>query len=426
MKRPATLSATFVRTVRQPGRYGDGRGGHGLSLLVKPTKIEGRLSKTWAQRTRINGKYTYIGLGSYPAVTLTEAHRRALRNKQAIEETHHRRTRNTPTFRQATEKVIQLHAAKWKPGGLSEQHWRSTLGTYAHPHLSNKRVDQITSANIMACLTPIWHQKPETARRVKQRIAAVMKWCIAQGFREDNPADDRITAALGSNTQRPQHLKALHHSQVSTAIRTVEATDAHWATIAAFKFLTLTATRSGEVRNATWDEIDLATATWTIPPQHTKTEKEHRVPLSTGALAVLATALPKSGGQGLVFPSPTGRTLSNTTMSKLCKENNIGCVPHGMRSSFRDWCAETGIAREVAERALGHEIRNAVEKAYARTDLLERRRQLMQDWSHYLGLDIGPVSQSPTAIWRENLNDARSRGVVVSHALATNALSKVC
>ena len=278
----------------------------------------------------------------------------------------------------------------------------------------------------MACLTPIWHQKPETARRVKQRIAAVMKWCIAQGFREDNPADDRITAALGSNTQRPQHMKALHHSQVSTAIRTVEATDAHWATIAAFKFLTLTATRSGEVRNATWDEIDLATATWTIPPQHTKTEKEHRVPLSTGALAVLATALPKSGGQGLVFPSPTGRTLSNTTMSKLCKENNIGCVPHGMRSSFRDWCAETGIAREVAERALGHEIRNAVEKAYARTDLLERRRQLMQDWSHYLGLDIGPVSRSPTAIWRENLNDARSRGVVVSHALATNALSKVC
>ena len=118
--------------------------------------------------------------------------------------------------------------------------------------------------------------------------------------------------------------------------------------------------------------------------------------------------------------------MVNTTMSKLCKENNIGCVPHGMRSSFRDWCAETGIAREVAERALGHEIRNAVEKAYARTDLLERRRQLMQDWSHYLGLDIGPVSRSPTAIWRENLNDARSRGVVVSHALATNALSKVC
>ena len=386
MKRPVTLTAAFVRTVRLPGRYGDGRGSHGLSLLVKPTKIQGRLSKTWAQRIRINGRFTSLGLGSYPAVTLAEARRRALRSRQAIEEGHSPLAGQFPTFRKATEKVIRLHATKWKPGGLSEQHWRSTLGTYAHPRLGNKRVDQITSADIMACLTPIWHQKPETARRVKRRIAAVMKWCIAQGFRQDNPADERITAALGTNTQRPQHMKALHHSQVASAVRTVEATDAHWATIAAFKFLTLTATRSGEVRNATWDEIDLATATWTIPPKHTKTGLEHRVPLSTGALTVLFTARQRSNSTGLIFPSPTGRTLSNATMSKLCKKNNVGCVPHGMRSSFRDWCAETGVRREVAERALGHEIRNAVEKAYARTDLLERRRQLMENWSRYLNI----------------------------------------
>ena len=384
MKRPATLSATFVRTIRQPGRYGDGRGGHGLSLLVKPTNIKGRLSKTWAQRIRINGKYTNRGLGSYPAVTLAEARRRALGNKQSIEEGRQPQTREAPTFRQATERVIQLHAAKWKPGGRSAETWGATLGAYVHPLLGDTRVDQITTADIMACLTPVWHQKPETARRVKQRISAVMKWCIAQGFREDNPADDRITAALGSNTQRPQHMKALHHSQVGAAIRTVEATDAHWATIAAFKFLTLTATRSGEVRNATWNEIDLSTAVWTIPSEHTKTGREHRVPLSTEALVVLATALPRSGGKGLVFPSPTGRFLSNATMSKLCKENRVGCVPHGMRSSFRDWCGETGVAREVAERALGHEIRNAVEKAYARTDLLETRREVMENWSRYL------------------------------------------
>ena len=236
----------------------------------------------------------------------------------------------------------------------------------------------------MACLTPIWHTNPETARRVKQRIAAVMKWCIAQGFRENNPADDRITAALGSNTQRPQHMKALPHNKVGAAIRTVQATDAHWATIAAFKFLTLTATRSGEVRHATWTEIDLTTATWTIPAEHTKTQQIHRVPLSSGALAVLDTAHRLSGSNGLVFPSPTGRPISDATMSKLCKEDNVGCVPHGMRSSFRDWCGETGVNREVAERALGHEIRNAVEKAYARTDLLERRRQLMENWSQYL------------------------------------------
>ena len=249
-----------------------------------------------------------------------------LRNRQAIEEGRNLRARRSPTFRQATEQVIRLHAAKWKPGSKSEEHWRSSLQTYAYPHLGKKRVDLITTANVMACLTPVWHTKPKTARRVNQRIAAVMKWCIAQGFRENNPADERITAALGSNTQRPQHMKALPHSKVGAAIGTVEATDAHWATIAAFKFLTLTATRSGEVRHATWTEIDLTTAIWTIPAEHTKTQQIHRVPLSSGALAVLDAAHRLSGGHGLVFPSPTGRPISNATISKLCKEQCWLCA----------------------------------------------------------------------------------------------------
>ncbi len=379
MKRPKTLSPAFVKGVTRLGR-----GGHGLSLVVRPTKIKGRLSKVWVQRIRISGRETNLGLGSYPAVTLAEARRRALRNRRAVEEGRNPRARRVPTFCQATERVIRLYSAKWKSGGRSEEHWRSSLRTYAYPRFGNKRVDLVTSGDVMACLSPIWLEIPETASRVKQRISSVMKWSIAQGYREDNPADDRITAALGTNKQRPQHMKALPHSKVAAAVRAVEATDAHWATIAAFKFLTLTATRSGEVRNATWDEIDPATQTWTIPPDHTKAGQEHRVPLSTGALAVLETARRQSNGKSLVFPSPTGRPLSNATMSKLCKENNVGCVPHGMRSSFRDWCGETGIAREVAEQALGHEIRNSVERAYARTDLLERRRQLMENWSTYI------------------------------------------
>ena len=158
MNRPKTLSATFVKSISRPGRYGDGRGGHGLSLMVKPTKIEGRLSKAWVQRIRINGKETNLGLGSYPAVTLAEARQRALRNRQAVEEGHNPRARKAPTFRQATEKVIRLHAAKWKPGGRSEKRWRSTLQTYAYLRFGNKRVDLITTADVMACLAPNWHQ----------------------------------------------------------------------------------------------------------------------------------------------------------------------------------------------------------------------------------------------------------------------------
>ncbi len=382
MKRPTTLNATFVRSVRQPGRYGDGRGGHGLTILVKRRK-NGRLSKTWAQRIRIHGKETNLGLGSYPAVTLAEARRRALRNRQAIEEGRNPREDRIPNFNAAVETVIALHSTKWKPGGLTEKHWRSSLNTYAHPKLGNKRVDRITSRDVLACLSPIWTSKPETARKVRRRIAAVMKWAIAQGYREDNPADDRIPAALGNNRTPPQHARSLHHSQVSAAIRTIENTRAHWATIAAFKLLTLTAARSGEVRNATWDEIDLNTQVWTIPARRTKTGRRLRIPLSTAAIDILNQVHHRTNGVGLVFPTARGNVMSDATMSKLCKENNIGCVPHGMRSSFRDWCSDTGTPREIAEQALAHVVKG-VEGAYARSDLLELRRPIMQKWAQYL------------------------------------------
>ncbi|MDE0133066.1 MAG: site-specific integrase [bacterium] len=244
-------------------------------------------------------------------------------------------------------------------------------------------VNQITGADVMACLAPIWNRKEETARRVLQRVSAVMRWAVAQGFRVDNPADRRIKAALGSNSAKAQHFKALHHSEVAQAIATIRATNAWKCTILCFEFLTLCAVRSGEARLATWDEIDLATATWTIPGTRTKTSKPHRVPLSRPALAVLDEVREHSGGVGLIFPTPRGKPMSNATMSKLCKENNIGCVPHGMRSSFRDWCGETGVSRELAEAALAHTVKG-VEGAYARSDLLERRRELMERWGRYI------------------------------------------
>ena len=258
MKRPKTLSASFAKTVRQPGRYGDGRGGHGLSLLVKTTNIQGRFSKTWSQRIRINGRETNLGLGSYPAVTLAEARRRALRNRQSVEEGHNPRSGRTPTFQQAAAKVIELHSGKWRPGSRSRNIWESSLKTHVFPHIGRKQVNEVTSKDIMKCLSPIWHSKPETARRVQQRISAIMKWAIAEGFLESDPSA-AILAGLGKNSTRRSHMRALHHSHVSAAIKTVEASNAHWATIAAFKILTLTATRSGEVRNATWNEIDLTT-----------------------------------------------------------------------------------------------------------------------------------------------------------------------
>ena len=179
-------------------------------------------------------------------------------------------------------------------------------------------------------------------------------------------------------------MRALPHGEVAAALATVRESSAYATTILAFEFLTLTAARSGEVRGANWDEIDLDARTWTIPSERMKAGTEHRVPLSTVAMKVLEMAAQHADSCGLVFPSASGRQMSDSTISKLLRENGIECVPHGMRSSFRDWCAETGVDRELAESALAHIVKNPVEAAYMRSDLLNRRRQVIGDWADYL------------------------------------------
>ena len=382
MDRPATLSASFVRTIKRPGRYGDGRGSHGLSLLVRPT-TNGRYSKTWSQRLYIDRRPVMVGLGSYPVVTLAEARNKALENRRALAQGKDpRRSRAIPTFEQATEAVIAIRADTWRDGGRTAGIWRSSLGRFAYPHIGSKRVNEISSADVMRVLLPIWNDKRATATKLKSRISGVMAWAIAQGYRTDNPAGDAIAAALPRTGAQQAHHRALPHQQVAAAIATVRSSDASPATKLAFEYLVLTAARSGEIRGARWDEIDLDAQTWTVPGDRTKTGKPHRVPLSTRALEILADATTIADDSGLLFPSPSGRKLSDATMSKLLKERNIGAVPHGFRSSFRSWCADTGVAREVAEAALGHTV-TGVEGAYQRSDLLDRRRQLMHEWADY-------------------------------------------
>ena len=220
-KRPRRLSATFVRTVNLPGRYGDGYGGHGLSLLVKPA-AHGGLSKSWAQAIRPNGRTTSIGLGAYPVVTLAAAREKALDNARAVADGRdpRRRTRRVPTFAQACETVIAIHAESWK-GGRNEREWRASLREYAMPSLAARRVDAIATADVMAVLLPIWSTKRQTARRLRQRIGAVMKWAVAQGYREDNPAGDVLSAALPNNRVAAKHQRALPHAEVGAALARV-------------------------------------------------------------------------------------------------------------------------------------------------------------------------------------------------------------
>ena len=374
------LSATFVKNVRSPGTWTD-RNQHGLALEARQTKIRGLIMR-WIQHFEIDGKVTTLRLGTYPKVTLDEARRRAKKNSKAVEEDRHPTTRNQPTFQEAAERVIELHSYSWRPGGGTLKRWEYNLSRFVYPRLGMKRVGKVTSADLVACLEPIWHTKPETARQVLSHIRAVMQWAEGKGFRSDDPTRV-VSAALGPIRTVVRHMPAVHYSHVSQVLLTIEASNAYWATKAAFRFMTYTAARNGMVRGARWEEIDLVTATWTVPAHRVKSGRAFTVPLSQAALAVLEQAWQHTAGVGLVFPSPTGRPLSNGTLSKLCRDNNVGCVPHGMRSSFRDWCAETGVPNRVAEQALAHTPRG-LRPTGIHTDLLEARRMVMEMWAIYL------------------------------------------
>ena len=239
----------------------------------------------------------------------------------------------------------------------------------------------------MAVPLPTWSAKRVTAKRVRQRIAAVMKWAVAHGYRQDNPAGDAVSAALPKNAVPQQHQRALPHAEVGAALARVRRSRAYLVTVLPFEFLVLTACRNGEVRGTRWEEIDTAGAVWTIPAERMKAAREHRVPLSPRALQIVAEAQQLADRRGLVFPSPTGKMLSQSTMPSLLRDLEIGAVPHGFRSSFRGWAAEcTDYPREVCELALAHVKSDRVEAAYRRSDPFEKRRKLMDDWAGYIAV----------------------------------------
>ena len=375
---PKKMTDAFVRTVEQPGKYCDQ---HGLMLRVLPTG-----SKQWIWRGTVRGRRVDLGLGGYPYTTLREARERAFEYRKASRAGLDPRVRNRrcPTFAEAVEKVIAMHRPSWRPGSGNEKVWRRTLNTYAVPRLGHMHVDQITSADVMAVLQPIWNEKAPTAGRLRQRIGAVMRWAIAQGYRADNPAGDAITAALPRNGRQPRHFKAVPHREVAKALAKVRGSTGAAGIRLSLEFIVLTAARSGEVRGALWEEIDFEEAVWRVPGFRTKTGRSHRVPLSGRALEVLEEAR-EAGETDPIFRAVPRRRrpMAEGVWRDLLERLGIDATVHGFRSSFRDWCGETGVPREVAEACLAHAIRNHVEAAYARSDLLERRRQVMEAWAEY-------------------------------------------
>ena len=350
-------------------------------------------SRQWIQRITIDGKRRDLGLGGFPAVSLARARQVAHANRSTVAEGRdplaEKRRAKLPTFGEAARKVHEANLPRWR-NGKHTANWMTTLVRHALPVIGDMPVDRIGREDVLRVLTPIWTAKPETARRVRQRIRAVLRWCQAHGFVEFNMAGEVIDGALPPTSKMKAHFRALPYREVTGLLATVEASRASLSTKLCLRFLILTAARSGEARGATWDEIDLDACEWRIPGERMKAGVAHRVPLSDAALIVLTQACTLRDETGLVFPSPRGKMLSDNTLSKLLRDLDIAAVPHGFRSSFRDWCAETDKPRELAEAALAHTVRG-VEGAYFRSDLFERRRRLMSDWARYLSGDGATV-----------------------------------
>jgi integrase len=370
-------------SVTAPGRYADG---NGLYLIVDPSG-----AKRWMLRTIVQGKRRDIGLGGCKLVSLAEAREMALTFRKIAREggdplAERRKQRMViPTFEHAARSVHAEHLPTWTNRKHGVQ-WINTLSHYVFPILGNQPVDKIETSDVLKVLSPIWLIKPETARRVRQRIGTVLDWAKAAGFRTgDNPVDG-VSKGLPKQANGDEHHAALPFSNVPDFIIRLRASDATETTRLAFEFLILTATRTSEVLGAKWCEIDIGSKTWTIPADRMKAKRLYKVPLADRALEILDRCKILAGDSEYVFPGRSNKKpLCNTVFLMALRRMGIAATAHGFRSAFRDWGSErTNFPREVCEQALAHTIKDKTEAAYRRGDLLDKRRELTAAWNAFL------------------------------------------
>ncbi len=384
MNRPERLSQGFCRAVRQPGRYGDGRGGNGLSLVVRGR--DGRApSKSWVQqlwrqdRTTVN-----IGLGSFDAVTLAQARSHAASNAarlRAGEELREPRglppARRVPTVRQSAEAWFDLQRPKWKDD-RNERGLRQRMEKHAAP-LLDMRVDAPTRKEVLEALLQV--ELPATRERLLRNLRDIFNHAILTEWRTDNPADSAVAAALATGKRQAKHHASLPFAEIAGVLAQVDAMGL-WPMIPlATRFVALTCARSGEVRGALWAEIDRAARTWTIPAARMKSARAFVVPLSRSAVDVLDRAAEHADGGPLVFPSArSGKPMNSARLSEAVTAAT-GATIHGLRASFRTWAAEASISRDVSEMVLAHALGNATELAYQRSDFFVARTAIMERWA---------------------------------------------
>lgn len=373
------LTVAAVRAAKEPGRYADG---DCLYLYVAPGG-----AKSWIARVQRGGRQRDIGLGSLSLVTLADAREacRVVRSqiRAGLDPVAERqKSKGVPTFREAAGLLIDEQKESWRNAKHIAQ-WTSTLETYVYPRLGDVSVDKITLPDVRSVLLDIWLSKPETARRVRQRIGAVIDWAVHAGHWDAPLLLPSSGKGLPRQSKRDNHHAALHYEQLPAFMTRLRSGNS--ISRQALEFTILTAARSGEVRGATWAEIDLENAIWTIPSDRMKSEREHRVPLSEPVVANLKKLERfTTDSKALLFPGLKGKELSDMSLSKVLKIMEVPVTVHGFRSTFRDWVAEkTKYPRELAEKALAHVVSDPTEAAYQRQDMLDRRRPMMDEWAKF-------------------------------------------
>ena len=382
------LTAKFVEHVSEAGKYYDQ---HGLFLHVRPSG-----AKKWLQRYTFQGRRREIGLGSAKIVSVATARRNAHQNLVLVNEgvdpiEDKKQDSIIPKFEVAARKVYEDNRPTWRNAKHAAQ-FITTLETYAFPVIGSMSVKEINSSHILRILSPIWVTKAETAKRVRQRLSTVFKYCVAQQWRSDDPANTVIVEALPSlKKKKVQHRKSISYNDVSEFIETVSNSSAGKSTKLGLEFLILTATRSGEVRNARWDEVN--GSLWTIPAERMKADVAHRIPLPLRCVEILQEAKKISQGSEYIFEgTKPNKPLSENTFNKLMKDLDLEVHAHGFRTSFRTWAQEkTNYPREIAEAALAHSLTDKAEAAYARSDLLEKRAEMMEAWAQFISSTASDV-----------------------------------
>ncbi len=374
------LSVSAVNAATLPGRLGDG---DGLYLVIRPGG-----AKSWVCRVQKHGNRRDFGLGSVSKVSLAQARDRAREIRTWMEmgldpsfERH--KARGEPIFKDAALKVYDIHRKTWRNGKHNDQ-WLRTMEVYAFPYIGKVKVSEVTGPMIRSLLQEIWLDKPETARRVRQRIGLVLDWAYASGYRDTEAPMRAITKGLPRQPKKENHFAAMPYDKVAAFVEKLRRRESF--SRLALEFAILTASRSGEVRGAEWTEIDLDAALWTIPKHRMKAQREHVVPLTRRCIRIIQRCAElRIRDCPIIFPGMQGRKpLSDMTLTKLLKEMNEPYTAHGFRSAFRDWVSEeTDHPSDVAEAALAHTIPNKTEAAYRRGNLLEKRRVLMNDWAAY-------------------------------------------